>query len=832
MLSWKSSAWLLALAASVQHVLAQNPTPTQYTDPDTGIIFSTWRAIGQASMRLGVSLPADALTVDADEYIGLLECGTGDSEGWCGLSLGGGMNTNLLLTAYPYEGEVHTAFKWSTGYGQPVPYQGDATLTQISSSVNSTHFRLIYRCQGCLSWSHEGTTGGNPTSGGFMLLGWALGTDSPSGRECPENVQFVQHNYQGIFGAGLVAGTANAEYAEWAELADGNPPNECGGGGPDPPTTTTTAAPTGTPVPTGTSYDYIVVGAGAGGIPIADKLSEAGHSVLLIEKGPPSSGRWGGSLKPEWLEGTNLTRFDVPGLCNEIWVNSDGVACRDTDQMAGCVLGGGTAVNAGLWWKPNPTDWDYNFPSGWKASDMTAATNRVFSRIPGTTTPSTDGRLYLQQGYDLISGGLQRAGWSFVDANANPGRKNRTYAHTPYMFSNGERGGPMATYLVSANSRNNFDLWTGTQVRRLIRTGGHITGVQVEPYINGGYVGTVGTTAITGRVIVAAGTFGSARLLLRSGIGPRDQLLVVNGSSTDGATFIGERSWINLPVGYNLEDHTNTDLVFTHPSIVHYDFYEAYDDPIPADEQAYLGRRQGILAQAAPNIGPLFFEEIRGTDNIVRQLQWTARVEGGHDVPNGQAMVVSQYLGRGAVSRGRMTLSNALTTEVSVQPYLSNSQDEEAVIRGIENLQSALSSVANLTWQFPAAGTSAREHVLSYPKLSQYRRANHWIGTNKMSTRDGRVNNGDGVVDTNTKVYGTDNLFVVDGSIFPGMVTTNPSSYIVIAAEHAAQKILSLRAPTPAARYAQCGGREYNGAFQCASGSTCTYVNDYYWQCL
>lgn len=36
------------------------------------------------------------------------------------------------------------------------------------------------------------------------------------------------------------------------------------------------------------SYDYIVIGSGAGGIPVADRLSEAGHSVLMIEKGPPS----------------------------------------------------------------------------------------------------------------------------------------------------------------------------------------------------------------------------------------------------------------------------------------------------------------------------------------------------------------------------------------------------------------------------------------------------------------------------------------------------------------------------------------------------------------
>lgn len=43
------------------------------------------------------------------------------------------------------------------------------------------------------------------------------------------------------------------------------------------------------------TYDYIVVGSGPGGIVTADKLSASGKSVLLIERGPPSSFRWGGS---------------------------------------------------------------------------------------------------------------------------------------------------------------------------------------------------------------------------------------------------------------------------------------------------------------------------------------------------------------------------------------------------------------------------------------------------------------------------------------------------------------------------------------------------------
>ena len=306
----------------------------------------------------------------------------------------------------------------------------------------------------------------------------------------------------------VVKSATQASYSAWAtKTATG-------------PTATASASATATissvPVPTGMTYDYVVVGAGAGGIPMADKLSEAGHTVLLIEKGIASSARWGGTIRPEtgWLDGYNLTWFDIPGECNRIWNGgSVGVACTDTDQMAGCVLGGGTAVNAGLWWKPNPSDWDVNFPAGWKTADMVNATNRVFSRIPGTDHSSVDGIRYLQDGFNVVRTGLTMSGWREVTANDAPADKNRTFAHPPHMFSHGERGGPMATYLVSANGRTNFHLWLNTSVERIVRTGGHATGLQVAATNNGGHAGTVMLTPTTGRVILSAGTFGTPKLL-------------------------------------------------------------------------------------------------------------------------------------------------------------------------------------------------------------------------------------------------------------------------------------------------------------------------------
>ena len=78
----------------------------------------------------------------------------------------------------------------------------------------------------------------------------------------------------------------------------------------------------------------------------------------------------------------------------------------------------------------------------------------------------------------------------------------------------------MATYLVTAAKREKFQLWTNTMAKRVIRTGGHITGVELECYKGGaagpGRSGTVNVTPGTGRVILSAGTFGSAKVLFRS----------------------------------------------------------------------------------------------------------------------------------------------------------------------------------------------------------------------------------------------------------------------------------------------------------------------------
>jgi cellobiose dehydrogenase (acceptor) len=78
---------------------------------------------------------------------------------------------------------------------------------------------------------------------------------------------------------------------------------------------------------------------------------------------------------------------------------------------------------------------------------------------------------------------------------------------------------------------------------------------------------------------------------------------------------------------------------------------------------------------------------------------------------------MSQYLGRGVKSRGRMTITGGLTTVVSDLPYLKDDGDKAVVIQGIQNVQHALNKVANLTWVDPPSNMTATDYVNNVSSL-------------------------------------------------------------------------------------------------------------------
>lgn len=128
---------------------------------------------------------------------------------------------------------------------------------------------------------------------------------------------------------------------------------------------------------------------------VADRMSEAGKKTLLLEQGGPSYYTTGGRMRPGWLNGTELSRVDVPGLYKSIFSQNDGLICPAelSNAYQGCAIGGSTAINAGLFFQPPASDWDRYFPEGWKNCDMQSAIAKLRSKQPFTNNPSQDSTL-------------------------------------------------------------------------------------------------------------------------------------------------------------------------------------------------------------------------------------------------------------------------------------------------------------------------------------------------------------------------------------------------------------------------------------------------------
>lgn len=75
------------------------------------------------------------------------------------------------------------------------------------------------------------------------------------------------------------------------------------------------------------------------------------------------------------------------------------------------------------------------------------------------------------------------------------------------------------------------------------------------------------------------------------------------------------------------------------------------------------------------------------------------------------AITISQYLGTGSTSRGRLAITPSLSMTVAEHPYLRDQNDIDAVVAGIKDLQKILSAVPDLEWSSPAPDESAEDYV-------------------------------------------------------------------------------------------------------------------------
>ncbi|KAF8201091.1 cellobiose dehydrogenase [Mycena galopus ATCC 62051] len=758
----------------VGRALAQ--VAAEFTDPDNGITF--WGVTDVVSdVTWGYVFPPLATSgPNPTEYIGTIISPLANM--WSGYALSGSMIDSLLVAAWPNNGEIVFTTRYATTNVLPDVYSGPVITTLSTGTyVNSTHWKWVYRCQNCTTWVDGGSI---DVSSAGAVPAWCTSTiavDTPS----DPGTSMVQHTNFGFYFFPFAEAHVSASvYANWA--AGGT-----GGGTTTTSSTTTTTTSVAPPTATATPVDYIIVGSGPGGIITADRISQAGKSVLLLERGGPSTWQTGGRYQAPWAAGTNLTKFDVPGLFESMFTDpNDFWWCKDIDVFAGCLVGGGGSVNGALYWLPS--DEDFSTASGWPEewTNHQPYTAALAARLPPTDHPSTDGQRYLEQVSTVVADMLIPQGYRNVTINDNPDSKDHIYGYAAYDFINGKRGGPVATYLQTALARPNFQLKLDTYVWNVIRNGSTITGVKTNDTT---VAGGIYPLKPNGRVILAAGSYGSARILYRSGIGPPDMIAYVEGDPVAGPLLPSPSQYINLPVGYNVSDNPSINLVFTHPSVNSYDNWADVFTPGPpaADAAQYIAHQSGVMAQASPRLN--FWSALGASDGSTQWMQGTARpgaasVTTVYPYNATQMFTITAYLSAGLKSRGRIGINAALTGLPIVNPWFVNPIDKSTLLTGLHNIVSTMSQVPGLQMITPDNTTTMEAYVNSYDPSTMD--SNHWVGSNIIGPA------GSGVVDVNTKVYNTNNLFIVDASIVPTLPFGNPHGLIMSMAEQASAKILAL----------------------------------------
>jgi len=508
-------------------------------------------------------------------------------------------------------------------------------------------------------------------------------------------------------------------------------------------------------------HDCIVVGAGTAGSVVARRLADAGWSVLVVEAG--------GSNRDERIQ-------DV-GRLNQLWHSpldwdhhsepQPYAQGRRLHLPRGKVLGGSHSLNAAIWVRGLPSDFD-----GWAAEGCPGWSweqlEPVYRRIEDWRGQPAAGRgraglLPVEQTAPLhpVQAAILEAGVQWGMAR-NPDYNSGTITGIAPMqltVAHGERVTTWDAYTQPAVDEGRIALRTGAVVRRVLVHDGRAVAVELH--------GPEGTQAVAARqIVLCAGAFGSAEILLRSGIGPARQLAA-----------LGIEPHADLPVGRNLHDHYLVPVVFSARRPV--------EPPLPRQPVTQVHWFWSSVPEApAPDTQPLAFS--------VPMLEPDME-----PVPNGFTLMAGLV---GTHSRGELTLGGPQAADgIRIDPHvLEDERDVASLLRSVRQCLQLGAQPALAAWGaqpvHPGDGLSDEELVAYIRRrVTTY---HHPVGTCRMGS-DARA-----VVDPRLRVRGVAGLTVADASVMPAITTGNTNAPTTLIAEQAAGFLLdpaSAPAPAPAA---------------------------------